>query len=153
MRICYLGLHSSRTRFLASPESRRNTLTPTASVSPRNVTLLFPFPPNSFFLPTPSTHQPTIPYSKPPAKPKPPIHPRHSHILPKPRITKSAKPHVHTARHRLISRITTNSRRRLAPLVVEERIVAVGPAVYGPFGGFDPFAEVVVAFVGGALDV
>jgi hypothetical protein len=93
--------------------------------------------------------------SEPPSIPKPPIksRQRHSHRLPTTRRIKVAEPNIQPARQRLVSRIPAHSGRRLAPLAVEERVVAIRSAVDCPIGRLDPRAEVVAAFFDWALDV
>jgi hypothetical protein len=100
-------------------------------------------------------HSTMLEDSIPPPIPKPPIHhhPRHSNRLPHPLRLEPPKPDIQRPWHRLAPRVPPEPLRRLAPLAVEERLVASGAAVDGPVGRFDPLAEVVAAFLDRALDV
>jgi len=93
--------------------------------------------------------------SEPPAIPESPIKPqhRHSHRVSSHRRIKVAKPDIQPARQRLVSWIPTHSRRRLAPLAVEERVVSVRAAVDCPVGRFHPWAEIIAPFFDRSLHV
>lgn len=89
--------------------------------------------------------------SESPSKSESPVDPWHSHRVACARRLEVAESDF--PRYRLVPGISAQPSRRLAPLAVEERVVAVRAAVDGPLRRFDPLAEVVAAFFDWALDV